>query len=500
MKQFIQLVNFKFRTIEGVNIKQDKITLESAGQSKQITLATSAAGRGMDIKLSEEALKSGGLHVIIPFPMPSKRVLDQAIGRSARQGQPGSATIFFSKNDRFISPSPVKPLYSNLVKLQNKFSKYLKQSYPWLYSYDNQYSLQNLIFPFGVSTNKELQIYEAGIKAKTIKPKDENAKQLYSNYINDMILKSWGLFYSDIKNQDINDYSECDKKYNVFLKEISNYIPPNISLDDQIKKYMPKKNIGKFILIGIELTSFACCLIFPLSAPIITLGSTLLTGGIKVYQKLRRGEEINWGGLILELFGTTLTGLCLPGTGKLGEAFSKSFVGKYLIKELKFSEKLVKNIANFTGKSLGNYLCSCAEGNTSIKNLATIFLNNGIEFFYADTLKKIGSRFMEAVEEYENIKEIIKKGKNIYKKFKEVRNQSPVIDEIFKRIGGRLKINIMEAKNIDDIKNIIKSAVDIINDIKSGKLQMDIAIDIVIGGGFKGLNEAIKNSSDFGAN
>ena len=47
----------------------------------------------MDIKLSEDSIKSGGLHVIIPFLMSNKRVLDQAIGRSARQGQPGSATV-----------------------------------------------------------------------------------------------------------------------------------------------------------------------------------------------------------------------------------------------------------------------------------------------------------------------------------------------------------------------------------------------------------------------
>ena len=431
--QFIKLAGFQFKTIEGMNSHNDKNALENAGKSKQITIATSAAGRGMDIKLSKEALQSGGLHVIIPFAMPNKRVLDQAVGRSARQGQPGSATIYISNNDRFNSPPQIKPLYENLVKLQNEFSKYLKKSYPWLYSYNNEYSLDYLVFPFGLSTKKVLQIYDAGIKEKEINPKNEYAKQVYSNFFNDMIFKSWGLFYSDIKNQGINDYSECDKKYKEFLNDISSFIPPNTSLENQIAKYAPKNKFGKFILIGIELTSFACCLIFPLNAPIIMIGTTLLTGGIKVYQKLRRGEEVNWGGLLLELLGKTLTGLCIPGTGKLGEAFSESFVGQYLIKELEFSEKIVKNIANFAGKSLGEYLCCCAEGNTSIKNLATIFINNGLEFFYADTLKKIGNKFMKVVEKNEDLKKIIKKGKDLYKKFIEIRKENFFIDEIFKK-------------------------------------------------------------------
>ena len=97
-------------TIQGKNAEKDNISLEKAGESGQITIATSAAGRGMDIKLSKDSIKAGGLHVIIPFQMPNKRVLDQAIGRSARQGQPGSATVYHSENDKFYSHQLLVPL------------------------------------------------------------------------------------------------------------------------------------------------------------------------------------------------------------------------------------------------------------------------------------------------------------------------------------------------------------------------------------------------------
>ena len=69
--------------------------------------------------------------------MPNKRVLDQAIGRSARQGQPGLATVYYSENDRFLTTEISNPTYSNtysnLLKLQNKFDEYLKKSYSLLF-------------------------------------------------------------------------------------------------------------------------------------------------------------------------------------------------------------------------------------------------------------------------------------------------------------------------------------------------------------------------------
>ena len=51
-----------------------------AGNLNQITIETSAAGWGMDIKLSEKVKKAGGLHVIIPMPMTKQRALEQATG------------------------------------------------------------------------------------------------------------------------------------------------------------------------------------------------------------------------------------------------------------------------------------------------------------------------------------------------------------------------------------------------------------------------------------
>jgi preprotein translocase subunit SecA len=76
-----------------LNARQDREESEvigRAGEAGRLTVATSMAGRGAHIALAPEVLARGGLHVILCQLNASPRIDRQFLGRTGRQGQPGS--------------------------------------------------------------------------------------------------------------------------------------------------------------------------------------------------------------------------------------------------------------------------------------------------------------------------------------------------------------------------------------------------------------------------
>ncbi|MDD4821539.1 MAG: preprotein translocase subunit SecA [Bacteroidales bacterium] len=73
-----------------------------AGKSGTVTIATNMAGRGTDIKLSDEVKAAGGLAIIGTERHESRRVDRQLRGRSGRQGDPGSSVFFISLEDNLM--------------------------------------------------------------------------------------------------------------------------------------------------------------------------------------------------------------------------------------------------------------------------------------------------------------------------------------------------------------------------------------------------------------
>ncbi len=76
--------------------------IERAGAAGSIVVATNMAGRGTDIKLDAKARAAGGLHVILTEMHGARRIDRQFIGRSGRQGDPGSAQVFVSLEDELV--------------------------------------------------------------------------------------------------------------------------------------------------------------------------------------------------------------------------------------------------------------------------------------------------------------------------------------------------------------------------------------------------------------
>ena len=85
-----------------LNAKQHQLEAQivaEAGRPGQVTIATNMAGRGTDIKLTEDVKKAGGLAIIGTERHESRRVDRQLRGRAGRQGDPGSSQFFVSFED-----------------------------------------------------------------------------------------------------------------------------------------------------------------------------------------------------------------------------------------------------------------------------------------------------------------------------------------------------------------------------------------------------------------
>ena len=73
-----------------------------AGLGRTVTIATNMAGRGTDIRLSDEVKAAGGLAIIGTERHESRRVDRQLRGRSGRQGDPGSSVFYVSLEDNLM--------------------------------------------------------------------------------------------------------------------------------------------------------------------------------------------------------------------------------------------------------------------------------------------------------------------------------------------------------------------------------------------------------------
>ena len=100
-----RMLNMKKISHQVLNAKQhakEADVVAEAGKPGTVTIATNMAGRGTDIKLTENSRSSGGLAIIGTERHESRRVDRQLRGRSGRQGDVGSSQFFVSLEDNLM--------------------------------------------------------------------------------------------------------------------------------------------------------------------------------------------------------------------------------------------------------------------------------------------------------------------------------------------------------------------------------------------------------------
>ena len=127
------------------NHENEAEIIANAGKENSLIITTSISGRGVDIqlggkkssipedqlKINKDKIKSlGGLFVIGTERMESRRVDNQARGRSGRQGDEGSSIFYVSLEDDLMRIFGSESMNSMLEKLGLKDGESI--DHPWI--------------------------------------------------------------------------------------------------------------------------------------------------------------------------------------------------------------------------------------------------------------------------------------------------------------------------------------------------------------------------------
>jgi preprotein translocase subunit SecA len=102
LSRMLKMKGLKHNVLNAKLHQREAEIVAEAGKTGTITIATNMAGRGTDIKLTEEVRQAGGLAIVGTERHESRRVDRQLRGRAGRQGDPGSSQFFVSLEDELM--------------------------------------------------------------------------------------------------------------------------------------------------------------------------------------------------------------------------------------------------------------------------------------------------------------------------------------------------------------------------------------------------------------
>ncbi len=215
--QLLEQKGIKHIILNAKNHEREAEIIANAGKKNSIIITTSISGRGVDIKLGgqdesqkEEIKKIGGLFVMGTERMESRRVDNQARGRSGRQGDEGNSIFFVSLEDDLMRIFGSDSMNNILEKLGLKDGESI--DHPWI--------------------NKALERAQQKVEARNFDIRKTLLK--FDNVLNDQRHVIFGQRSNVINDKDSNKYADG------FLNEIIN------ELKSLKSKHLAKPNSSEF--------------------------------------------------------------------------------------------------------------------------------------------------------------------------------------------------------------------------------------------------------------
>src|SRR5690625_6326354 len=102
LSRMLDLSKISHNVLNAKHHQREAEIVAEAGKPGRVTIATNMAGRGTDIKISDEVKNEGGLAIIGTERHDSRRLDRQLRVRAGRQGDQGSSQFFVSLEDDLV--------------------------------------------------------------------------------------------------------------------------------------------------------------------------------------------------------------------------------------------------------------------------------------------------------------------------------------------------------------------------------------------------------------
>lgn len=128
LHQLIKTEKIPHTVLNAKNHTQEGEIIKHAGEKGAVTIATNMAGRGVDIKVSDEIKDLGGLYIIGTERHENRRIDNQLRGRSGRQGDPGVSQFYLSLEDNLLRIFGSDKIKSIMERLGVEEGEYIESS------------------------------------------------------------------------------------------------------------------------------------------------------------------------------------------------------------------------------------------------------------------------------------------------------------------------------------------------------------------------------------
>jgi preprotein translocase subunit SecA len=230
LHELLKVAKIPHTVLNAKNHEKEAEIIKGAGVKGAVTVATNMAGRGVDIRITDEIKSLGGLYIIGTERHESRRIDNQLRGRSGRQGDVGASQFYLSLDDtllRIFGGDKIKNIMNRLglehgeciesgivtnavEKAQKKVESMHYESRKHLLEYDDIANAQRkIIYNF----RNELLAVDCDIEAKL----DDNRYVYVTNILGDA-----GIF-DGLESEDFN----IEKLVELLQEDINLFVSPD---------------------------------------------------------------------------------------------------------------------------------------------------------------------------------------------------------------------------------------------------------------------------------